>query len=83
MKAILAGLTLAALMAPPLLAQQQRAGQPSHAEAYPEQTKHLRIDGRKLDATARQSSRPTSNPDPMPCSTAPGFCAGYHGGNGG
>jgi hypothetical protein len=86
MKIILAGVAFATLMVSPLFAQPQSTEGLPHSGAYQDQKKQLRIDYRDLDGSARKSSRPTSNPDlvkPWPCSSAPGFCPGYHGGNGG
>jgi hypothetical protein len=86
MKTILAGVVLAALMASPLFAQSQTNDGLSDSRTYPEQKKRLGAAYRGLDGAAWNSTQPTSNADPKKqglCSTAPGFCPNYHGGNGG
>jgi hypothetical protein len=80
MKMILASAVFAALIASPLFAQSPSTEGPPHPGAYLEQKK------RGLDGSAWEPSQPVSNVDPIkqgPCRTAPGFCAYYHGGNGG
>ena len=84
MKIIFAGVAFATLMVSPLFAQSQNTEGLPHSAAYQDQKKQLRIDCRDLDGSARKSSRPTSNLDPVkpwPCSSAPGLCPDYHGGN--
>jgi hypothetical protein len=85
-KIIPAGVAIALLMVSPLLAQSRTTEAPSHSRAYPEQKKQLRAAYQGLDGSAWNSNQPTSNADSMKqglCSTAPAFCADYHGGNGG
>jgi hypothetical protein len=84
MKVALAGVALAALMASPLFAQSQSTERPD-AGAYRDQEKQLRVRYGGFDGSARKSKRPMSNPEltkQWPCSSAPGFCCDYHGGNG-
>lgn len=90
MKIIPAGVVFAALMVSPLVAQSHTTEGPSHSRTYPEQKKQLRAAYRGLDGSVWNSNQPKSNAesnaDPMKqglCSTAPAFCADYHGGNGG
>jgi hypothetical protein len=89
MKTILVGVAFATFLVLPLLAQSQAAEGPSYSRAYPRKKhlkKHLGAAYRGLDGSAWNSAQPTSNADPKKqglCSTAPGFCPDYHGGNGG
>jgi hypothetical protein len=85
MKAILAGVAFAALMTSPLFAQSQSAEKSLYSRAHQAQKTQSRVDARAFDGAAG-SSRQAPNPDPMKrglCSTAPSFCADYHGSNGG
>jgi hypothetical protein len=85
-KIIPAGVVFAALMVSPLVAQSHTTEGPSHSRTYPEQKKQLRAVYRGLDGSWSNSLQPTSNADSLKqglCSTAPAFCADYHGGNGG
>jgi hypothetical protein len=85
-KIILVGTAFATLMASPLLARSQTAEGPSHSRAYPDQRKQLGAAYRGLDGSARRSKEPAPDRNPVTqglCSTAPGFCPDYHGGNGG
>jgi hypothetical protein len=84
MKTILVGVAFATLMTSPLFAQPQTTERPPHSRVYLEQKKQLRSAYGGFDAW--NSNRPTFNPAPMKqglCSTAPSFCPGYHGSNGG
>jgi hypothetical protein len=86
MRIILAGVVLATLMASPLLAQSQSTEGPPHSGAHLDQKKQLRVGYRDLGGAAPKSNQPASKPDPRKqglCSTAPGLCPDYHGGNGG
>ena len=86
MKVIIAGVTLVTLMVSPLHAQLQATEGSSHSRAYPEQKEQLRAVYLGVDGAAWNSSQSRSNADSMKqrlCSTAPGFCPDYHGGNGG
>jgi hypothetical protein len=85
MKVVLAGVAFATLMASPPFAQSQSTEGPPHPGDYPDQEKQLRIDYRGLDGSTRKSDRTTPYPEPIkqwPCSSAPGFCSDYRGGNG-
>jgi hypothetical protein len=89
-KIFAAGVAVAMLMVSPLHAQLQTSEGPSHSRAYPEQKGQLRATYLGPDGSAWNSGHPRSNADsnedPMRqrlCSTAPGFCPDYHGGNGG
>jgi hypothetical protein len=86
MKIILAVVAFAALIASPVLAQSQSTERPLRSGTYWKQKKQLRVGYQGLDGSARKSDQPASTPDRMKpglCNTAPGFCADYHGGNGG
>jgi hypothetical protein len=85
-KIIAAGVVFAALMVSPLAAQSHTTEEPSHSRTYPEQKKQLRAAYRGLDGSGSNSGQPTANAESIKqglCSTAPGFCPDYHGGNGG
>jgi hypothetical protein len=85
-KIIVAGLVSAALMASPLFAQPQKTEELPRSGFYQDQKRLVVMDYAGLDGSVRKSNQPTSDRDPMkqwPCNTAPGFCADYHGSNGG
>jgi hypothetical protein len=85
-KIILVGVAFAALMVLPLSAPLQATEGLSHSRAHPEQKKRLWAAYRDLNGSAWNSIQPTSNASPTDqglCSTAPSFCADYHGSNGG
>ena len=86
MKMIAARVAVAMLMVSPLHAQLQTSEGSPHSRAYPEQKRQLRAAYLGVDGSAWNSSQSRSNVDSMKqrlCSTAPGFCPDYHGGNGG
>jgi hypothetical protein len=89
-KMIAARVAVAMLMVSPLHAQLQTSEGPPHSRAYPEQKRQLRAAYLGVDGSAWNSSQSRSNADSNAdsmkqrlCSTAPGFCPDYHGGNGG
>jgi hypothetical protein len=86
MKIILVSAASMMLLASPLRARSQTAEGPSHSRVYSRPRKQLGAGYRGLDGSERKSYGSASHPQPANqglCSTAPGFCADYHGSNGG
>jgi hypothetical protein len=86
-KIILAGVAFATLMASPLFAQRQAHEGSVHSRAYSKQKSNYEPTAAALTGCAEpRLPHAESEPDPVQqglCTTAPGFCPGYHGSNGG